>query len=203
MRDTWPPMVRPVSEFTTSSSVSPMVQLIPKLGALAWFRGSAEVTSARRGLFRWYGGGRPWMDFSIRPQTARYMCSGCNRLPSTIECRYTGSIMEDNSEPWMPTMFQRAILSEHDIVSRRWPCTKVINVVMLIVSHDLIATAQSGYLQYAIPRLDTITAFHWNRPLTGLDFGAQLATSFSVDWWLFHVWFVVGIIKCEYGKYNY
>jgi len=126
MRDTWPPMVRPVSEFTTSNSVSPMVQLIPKFGALAWFRGSAEVTKARRGLFKWYGGGRPWMDFSIRPHTARYMCSGCSKLPSTIECRYTGSIMEDNREPCIPTMFQRAILSEHDIVNRRWPYKKLL-----------------------------------------------------------------------------
>lgn len=70
MRDTLPLIVLPVSEFTTSTCLPPTTQLMPKLGALIWLRVSADVTSANFGLLRMYGGGRPWMTVSMRPQTA-------------------------------------------------------------------------------------------------------------------------------------
>lgn len=52
MRDTLPLIVFPVKEFTTSTVFVPMVQLMPKFGALIWLRVSADVTSANFGLFK-------------------------------------------------------------------------------------------------------------------------------------------------------
>lgn len=78
-------------------------------------------------------------------------------------------MIEAKMAPCIPTTFQRAILSEHDIVSSRCPCTEQKS------AHEycnMNRAYEATYLYDAIPCLNAITALHWYCSFTGFNFCA-------------------------------